>query len=149
MDFSMAINVPMKEVNAGEIVQTIVRMGAANIGGYGIKDKRFIKGARYEGGNLVKMGELYFLIVWDEKNSKITLKHIEITDQHVMASEMPVVITTASNMKGSNLSEIEKVMFACKEDAIEWLNTKQKVEIMNCSVTAPDYRGSALMYMYE
>lgn len=142
MGISMEIVVPNKECNAEEFMEIIRRMGAEFIGGYGIKEGRYIKGAKYEGGNLVKIGELYFLIIVDNNNGNVRLENIVLTSAHVLTSKMPVVITGSSGSANG-----EKILFACKDDAIEWMSTLQTSQILKLSVKDGDYYGSAVMYL--
>ena len=139
MGVSMEVTVPMNEINAAEIVKMITKMGAVTMGGYAVKEGRYIKGAKYEGGNLIKMGELYFLIIWDEENGRVKLENIDFNAGYALASDMPITVT--------GLSSGEKVLFACKDDAIEWLSTLQTSQILKLSVKDGDYHGSAVMYL--
>lgn len=139
MGISMEVTVPMNDINAAEIVKMLSKMGAVTMGGYAVKDGRYIKGAKYEGGNLIKMGDMYFLVIWDADSGKVKLENIDFNDGYVLASAMPVAITGLTNG--------EKVLFACKDDAIEWLNTLKTSQILNLSVKEGDYHGSAVMYL--
>ncbi len=138
MGFSMEISIPHREYNAAELMDVIMKMGAVTLGGYAIKDGKFIKGAKYEGGNLIKLGKLHFLVIVDGESGNVKLQNIDFNSGYILAENMPVVIT--------GLPSGEKVLFACKEDAVEWLSTLQTSQVLKLSVKDGDFHGSAVMY---
>lgn len=140
MEMTFELKAIVQEISVTEVIRTIKDMGAELIGGYAEMDSRYGKGAKYMGGSLIRLGSVYFLLLLDEKSSMPVLKQIDLGENIVAASEMAVTITGLLNG--------EKVLFKNKDDAIEWLTTmasdrKRK----DLTVKAPDYIGSAFMYI--
>ena len=136
-NFTVEVKIPVSEASTQEACDTLRKMGAKFIGGYGKRDTEN-NAADYIGGNLIQLGEMYFLLFCDSENSKLILNHIEITEEYVFAQTMQIKVT---GLQGGKTK-----LFGNKDDAINWLARFSDRDLREITVEEPKFFGSAMIY---